>query len=245
MTVGDYLDALKALPFGTPEDIVGREPFLVLSPHPDDETLGCGGLLVRAERAGTRGHVLILTDGSASHPNSKTYPAARLTALRRDEARAAVAALGLPEGRLGFLDLRDAATPSGGPDFEAAVDAIAGRAEAVGARTLLVTWGHDPHCDHETAFAMARASAARLGLRLFAYPVWGLHRAREEALDEPMPRGFRLDIAPEQTVKRRAIDCYPSQMTRMIDDDPEAFCFTEAQLAPFLGTVETFIEVQA
>ena len=244
MTVGDYLDALAALPFGSLEDIVGREPFLVLSPHPDDETLGCGGLLALAERAGGRGHVLILTDGAASHPNSPSYPAARLTALRRDEARAAVAALGLPEGRHGFLDLHDAATPSEGPAFDAAVDAIAARADAIGAGTLLVTWGHDPHCDHETAYAMARAAAARLGLKLYAYPVWGLHRPREDALDAPMPRGYRLDIAAAQAVKRQAIDCYPSQMTRMIDDDPEAFCFTEAQLAPFLGPVETFIEVR-
>ena len=245
MTVGDYLDALATLPFGTVEDIVGREPFLVLSPHADDETLGCGGLLALAEQAGQRGHVLILTDGAASHPNSPSYPAERLTALRRDEARAAVAALGLPEGRLGFLDLHDAATPREGPAFDAAVDAIVARAETTGARTLLVTWGHDPHCDHETAFAMARAAAARLRLRLFAYPVWGLHRARADALAEPMPRGFRLEIGSAQAAKRRAIDCYPSQMTRMIADDPEAFCFTEAQLAPFLGAVEIFIEVQA
>lgn len=243
MTVGDYLDALAALPFGSVEDVVGREPFLVLSPHPDDETLGCGGLLALAERAGLRGHVLILTDGAASHPNSPSYPAERLSALRRDEARVALAALGLPEGRLGFLDLRDAATPSEGPEFDAAVEAIADRAETVSARSLLVTWGHDPHCDHETGFAMARAAAARLGLRLLAYPVWGLHRARTDPLDEPMPRGFRLDIAGAQGEKRRAVDCYPSQMTRMIDDDPGAFCFTPEQLAPFLGPVETFIEV--
>ena len=244
MTVGDILDALAALPFGTVEDVVGRDPFLVLSPHPDDETLGCGGLLALAERAGPAGHVLILTDGAASHPNSPSHPPERLIALRRDEARAAVAALGLPEGRIGFLNLRDAATPSGGPEFDAAVARIVAHAEAVGARTLLVTWGHDPHCDHETAFAMARAAAARLGARLLAYPVWGLHRPRQDVLDAPAPRGFRLDIAAVRPVKRRAIDCYPSQMTRMIDDDPGAFCFTEAQLAPFLGATETFIEVQ-
>ncbi len=243
MTVGDYLDALAALPFGSLDDIVGDEPFLVLSPHPDDETLGCGGLLTLAERAGRRGHVLILTDGAASHPNSPSYPAERLTALRREEARAALAALGLPEGRLGFLDLRDAATPSAGPAFDAAVDAIAAQAEAVGARTLLVTWGHDPHCDHETAAAMARVAAERLGLRLLAYPVWGLHRPRGEAFSGPAPRGHRLDIAAAQAAKRQAIDCYASQMTRMIDDDPSAFCFEAAQLAPFLGSVETFIEV--
>ncbi|WP_237478077.1 PIG-L deacetylase family protein [Lichenibacterium dinghuense] len=244
MTVGDYLDALEALPFGTVGDLTGGAPFLVLSPHPDDETLGCGGLLALAGRAGIEGHVMILTDGAASHRNSPSHPPERLTALRRDEAERAAAELGLPEDRLGFLALRDAATPSEGPAFDAAVDAIVARAEATDVRTLFVTWGRDPHCDHETAFAMARAAAARLGAALYAYPVWGLHLPRGDAFDEPDPRGYRLDIAEARDDKRRAIDRYPSQMTRMIDDDPDAFCFTAEQLAPFLGAVETFIEVR-
>ena len=273
MRAGDYREALGRLPFGKVGDLVGRDPFLVLSPHPDDETLGCGGLLAAAEAAGARGHVLILTDGAASHPNSPSHPAERLTALRRDETRRALGHLGLPEGRLGFLDLRDAATPGDGPEFDAAVDAIVRRAE-VGARALFVTWGHDPHCDHETAYAMARSAAARLsslsridpresaqpshqgrqdvvgepttscsGVRLWAYPVWGLHLPPETEVDEPSPRGWRLDIAVWRAAKRRAIDCYASQMTRLIDDDPSAFCFTEEQLLPFLGDVETFIAV--
>lgn len=243
MKAGDYLAALKTLPAGRLDDLVGRAPFLVLSPHPDDETLGCGGLLIAAERAGVPGHVMILTDGAASHPRSASFPPPRLTALRRDEARRALAHLGLPEDRLACLDLPDAATPSAGPDFDAAVEAIAARARAVAARTLFVTWGHDPHCDHETAFAMARAAAGRLGLPLFAYPVWGLHLPPETDLDVSPPRGFRFDIGADRATKRRALDCYASQMTRLIDDDPEAFCFTEAQLAPFLGEVETFIAV--
>ena len=243
MRAGDYLSALRGLPFGGLGDLVGRDPFLVLSPHPDDETLGCGGLLAMAEAAGVRGHVLILTDGAASHPNSPDYPAGRLIALRRDEARRALGHLGLPEGRLGFLDLRDAATPTGGPEFDAAVDSIARRAGEVGASTLFVTWGHDPHCDHETAYAMAEAAAKRLGATLWAYPVWGLHLPADTEVDEAPPRGWRLDIAALRAAKRRAIDCYASQMTRLIDDDPSAFCFTEEQLLPFLGDAETFIAV--
>lgn len=243
MKAGAYLAALRELPAGGLDALVGREPFLVISPHPDDETLGCGGLLIAAERAGIPGHVLILTDGAASHPGSASFPPRRLAALRREEARRALAQLGLPEGRLACLDLADAATPGAGPAFESAVDAIARRATAVGARTLFVTWGHDPHCDHETAFAMARAAARRLGLRVFAYPVWGLHLPAEVEIAEAAPRGIRLDIAADRAIKRRAIDCYASQMTRLIDDDPAAFCFTAAQLAPFLGDVETFLEV--
>ena len=248
MRVGDYLAFLRCLPFGTVRDLTAGEPFLVLSPHPDDETLGCGGLLAAAGKAGIAAHVVILTDGAASHPGSRSYPAARLTALRHDEARRAVACLGVPDDRLRFLDLPDAATPSEGPTFDAAVDAIVGIARECGAATLFVTWGHDPHCDHETAFAMAkvvktRLAAVRPGCRLWAYPVWGLHLAPDAAIDLDRPKGLTLDIASEREAKLRAIECYASQMTDLIADDPDAFRFTPAQLAPFLGDREIFIEV--
>ena len=248
MRVGDYLQSLQSLPLGTLRDLTGERPFLVLSPHPDDETLGCGGLLAAAGKAGIPAHVLILTDGAASHPGSRSYPPARLTALRQDESRRAVASLGLPAEHLRFLDLPDAATPSAGEGFDAAVDAIVGIARETGAATLFVTWGHDPHCDHETAYAMARAAKARLAaerpsFRLWAYPVWGLHLAPDAVIDQDRPTGLRLAIAAERDAKLRAIQCYASQMTDLIDDDPDAFRFTEAQLLPFLGDREIYIEV--
>ena len=249
MRAGDYLDMLRSLPFGTMGDLTAGQPLLVLSPHPDDETLGCGGLLAAAGKAGIPAYVMILTDGAASHPRSRSYPPARLTALRRDEARRAVACLGMLEDHLRFLDLPDAATPSAGADFDAAVEAIVRLARETEAATLFVTWGHDPHCDHETACAMARVAqsilaAGRPGFRLWAYPVWGLHLPEDAAIDQDRPTGFRLDIEDERDAKLRAIQCYASQMTDLIDDDPDAFCFTPAQLSPFLGDREIYFEVE-
>ena len=243
MRVGAYLQALDGLPFGSLADLVGREPFLVCSPHPDDETLGCGGLIVSALAVGIPAQVLILTDGAGSHPNSRAYAPPRLSELRREEARRATACLGLASDRLGFLDLPDAATPSGGPAFDAAVDAIVETASAAQARTLFVTSGLDPHCDHGTGFAMARSAATRLGARLWAYPIWSLHLPSEHEIDVGSPAGFRLNIAEQTAVKRRALACYASQMTPLIDDDRDGFTFTQAQLAPFLRAHETFIAV--
>ncbi len=248
MRTGDYLETIRSLPFGTLRDLTDGQPFLVLSPHPDDETLGCGGLLAAAGKAGIAAHVVILTDGAASHPKSRSHPPSRLTALRQDEARRAVACLGMREDHLRFLDLPDAATPSAGPAFDAAVEAIVRLAREREAATLFVTWGHDPHCDHETAYAMARVAKSVLaagnpGFRLWAYPVWGLHLPDDGAIDQDRPTGFRLDIAAERDAKLRAIQCYASQMTDLIDDDPDAFRFTQAQLLPFLSDREIYIEV--
>ncbi len=239
-----WQEALRSLPMGGFDDLVAGAPFLVLSPHPDDETLGCGGLLAMAAERGVAAHVMILTDGAASHPSSRAYPPPRLAALRRDEARAALARLGLPADRLSFLDLPDAAAPAEGGAFDDAVATIDATARRVGAKTLFVTSELDPHCDHEAAHAMARAALARLAVRLWAYPIWSLHLDPDVAVSGPPPRGIRLDIGAQREAKQAALQCYASQMTPLIDDDPEGFVMTAEQLAPFLDRVETFIEIR-
>ena len=65
--------------------------------------------------------VVIVTDGSGSHPSSQSYPSARLGDLREHEALQAVTVLGLSAERLHFLRLRDTATPQSGPEFDATV----------------------------------------------------------------------------------------------------------------------------
>ena len=244
MTAGEYLAALTQLPPGSLHDLTAGAPFVVLSPHPDDETLGAGGLIAEACQAGQRAEVVVITDGAGSHPHSKAYPAQRLIELRQAEVMAAGALLGLPPAGMHHLGLPDTSAPSSGPAFEAAVQAIFERCRTIGAETLFVTWDGDPHCDHEATARMARAVRQRMPeLRLWAYPIWGWHLDPALPLDRAPPRGFRLDIAAHQAVKRDAIAAHVSQMTGLIDDDPQGFRFTEATLAPFLGSYEYFIEV--
>ena len=87
--------ALRSLPVADYDAMTGAEPVLVLAPHADDESCGCGGLIAEACARGREIAVTVLTDGTGSHPHSRAYPAPRLRALREAEAREAVAALGL------------------------------------------------------------------------------------------------------------------------------------------------------
>ena len=88
--------------------LAALSPLLVLAPHQDDETLGCGGLLATASRLGLEPRVAYLTDGAASHLGSPTWPRARLARARRREALAALAVLGVPQAQVQFLDWPDA-----------------------------------------------------------------------------------------------------------------------------------------
>src|SRR6185437_8969291 len=110
-TAQDVLARMAALPFAGLDDILAPGPALLLAPHPDDETLGGGGLIAECCALGRELHVLVVTDGTGSHAGSRAWRAERLLALREQEARQAVGELGLAAERIGFLGLRDTEAP--------------------------------------------------------------------------------------------------------------------------------------
>ena len=242
-TVAAALAAIDALPVHPPEALLAAGPLLVLAPHPDDESLGCGGLIAAAVQRGTPPMVVIVTDGGMSHPNSRAYPRRRLRATREAEARAAVAALGLPPDRIAFLGLRDAETPASGPEFDAAVTVIASLALRIDARTVLATWQHDPHWDHQSTHLMAAAAARDAGLRHVAYPVWGLTLPPAALLPGPLPTGMRIDVEPYLVQKRRAIAAHRTQIGGVIVDDPSGFTLPPEFLMLFDRPFEIVLDV--
>src|SRR4029079_5641731 len=85
---------------------------LGLAPHPDDESLGCGGVLHAAASAGVPVHVVFLTNGDANELSFLVYqrrPVVPPTGvldmgrLRGQEALHAARALGLPDDSVTFL----------------------------------------------------------------------------------------------------------------------------------------------
>jgi LmbE family N-acetylglucosaminyl deacetylase len=89
---------------------------LVVAPHPDDETLCCGGVIERVARAGGSVSVVWVTSGDASWltrfitqgPRFATAAGAIDVGLRRmAEARAATAQLGVPQSGQLFLGYPD------------------------------------------------------------------------------------------------------------------------------------------
>jgi LmbE family N-acetylglucosaminyl deacetylase len=244
MKVEAFLSALRTMPLASSGSLTAGKPFVVLSPHPDDESLGVAGVIAAASARRERVDIVVLTDGSGSHPRSVTHPRETLVALRRAEAKRAAARLGVPRDRLVHLGLPDTQAPSTGPAFEHAVDRVLAIIDAAQARALFVTWGHDPHCDHEAADAMARELRRRRPqLKLWSYPIWGWHLDPAADIDAPPPRGFRVDVTSWLTSKHAAIAAHASQMTDLIHDDPTGFRFDERTLAPFMGPYEYLFEV--
>ena len=225
-------------------EIAGDGPILVLAPHADDETIGCGGLIQQAVRAGVAVFIDVLTDGSRSHPNSKSHGRAALATLRQAEATAAARRLGVDAAALRFWPEEDSRLPASGAAGEALVARLRQRLGETRARAVFVTWTDDPHCDHKAAFALAEQSLAGLEHppRLYAYPVWSwtVESMPPNSREGPV---LRLDIRSELALKREALACHASQLDQVIRDDPDGFSLAEGDLALFLQPWETFIAV--
>ena len=186
--------------------------------------------------------VLVLTDGSRSHPRSNEYPPARLAELRRAEARAAVAELGIEADHIGFLGLQDGNAPLRGPHVRAVATEVAHFAKHYGVRTILTTWRHDPHRDHLAAYRIGTLAARMIGANLFCYPVWGWTLPASSWLHTSRISGVRIDITRQLPAKRRAIERHRSQVSGLIRDDPTGFRATPEFLANFDRPFEFFLD---
>ena len=184
--------------------------WLVLAPHPDDEAIGTGALIVDTARRGMLAGVVFLTDGAASHPESASVSPRRLAALRRREAEASLRVLCGARPPATFLDWPDAHPfQPGTAPFHRSARRLAALLRARRADALAVTAADEPHCDHEAAAQLAHAAVAlaRRPVRIFFYGVWSSPAVRAGV------RCLRLDARPTRTLRQRALDCHRSQLT--------------------------------
>lgn len=236
---GELHAQFRNLPETSLEALLGPGTPLILAPHQDDESLGCGGLIAACCAAGRAPLLAFLTDGCGSHPQSRAFPPERLRAIREAEALAAAASLGLAPAQVAFLRAPDTELALDQDRIARALDALAAASGPVG--TVLTTWGHDPHGDHETAAAIGAALAARLGARLLFYPVWGWTLPDDTVLPGPPWRGWRLPIGAQLARKNAAIAAHRSQLGEVITDDPAGFTLPQKLLQHFRGPFEVFL----
>lgn len=230
----------EAAPIRDLDTLVGAGPVFVLAPHPDDESIGCGGLIAASAAAGIPVFVHVLTDGRHSHPGSRAWPPQRIAERREAEARRAGAHLGLAPEALHFER-----EPDGSLLFDWAVaNRIAARIAAQASRwpapVIVAPWRSDPHPDHMAASVIAdlveKACPGAKGLRFL---VWA--KEVRAVIAEATKRGgaVRFPISSYRKHKRRAVRAYRSQSGQLIKDTARARSLPS--LSPFLGRYETYL----
>jgi LmbE family N-acetylglucosaminyl deacetylase len=222
---------------------------VIIIPHPDDEALGCGGLLALLRQAGQPVAAVLTSDGSMSHPHSQDFSAVARRELRYAELRHALSVLGVDESdaNVRYLHLPDSAVPTEGqPGFAEAVAQLAEFLREKQPTTVLVPWRRDPHPDHRATSQITATALTQLAQppRRLEYVVWAWERAAPDDLPRPEEgTGFQLDIAPVLAQKQRAIAAHRSQLAPgIITDDPSGFLLSDTMLAHFAHPIEAYIE---
>lgn len=235
------LDGIRHLPEFDLAEVMRGGPALIVAPHPDDESLGCGGLIVQAAALGASVHIAVVTDGAASHPGLGAQQRSRLRQLRRDETLDAAAVLGVTAGCVSFMSLPDGRAPHRGRGAEAAGQRLASLARDISAQTIFTSWNYDSHPDHVAAHRYAGIAARETQAALFSYPVWAWMLPRDTLMPNRHWQGFSIDITPQLAIKRAAVLRHRSQTTPMVADDPSGFTLSDAQLAAMITSREFFI----
>lgn len=186
---------------------------------------------------------IYVTDGSASHPRSRRFPPPALRALREDEARAGLRALGIAREPV-FLRVADGtAARLDARERDAVAGALAAALGACGCALVFGPWPGEPHPDHAASAALLADALARCAQPpvLWSYAVW-LDEFGAPA-ERPGAHVPFVDVAldaRELARKRAAILAHRSQTTGLIDDDPGGFRIAEDLLERWLAPRERF-----
>jgi LmbE family N-acetylglucosaminyl deacetylase len=180
---------------------------VVVSPHPDDEILACGGLIRQWALAGNPVTVLSVTDGEKAYPDWQG-----LDLIRRRElidglrvlvpVYVAVRRIGIPDGAVAanYNRLRNAVENLLRPGA-----------------TLVAPYEYDGHPDHEATGRVCCEIAHVGDLPIVRYPVWSWHRTVPHSVAELHWRKYPLN-ADTQRAKGRAMQCFASQITPRVGE---------------------------
>ncbi|MFE0023384.1 PIG-L deacetylase family protein [Amycolatopsis sp. NPDC059021] len=184
---------------------------LVVAPHPDDETLGCGGTIARLAAEGVDVHVLAVTVRAAVMWGGTSDPA-----TRRDEFTNACAALGVTSSALAWIDETGELDITTRP--RAVVELIERHEQAslaaVEPDALLIPAAGGFHQDHQVvhraAFAAARVHAR--GSKHTPALVLGFRGVEDHWSAHEEPWRVHVNTSAHWYAKERALRCYISQL---------------------------------
>ncbi|MBO3100907.1 PIG-L family deacetylase [Cellulomonas fengjieae] len=212
---------------------------VVVAAHPDDETLGAGGILAELADAGHPADVVIVSDGAASHPGSPTLDPDALATRRWAEVVEAVHLLSpdSPITMLGHADggLREAR--------DAIEDDLRGLlSDGAQVDQLVAPWRGDGHRDHRIVGEICAALADELGCTLLEYPLWLWHWATPDDARVPWDRMRVVELSDRSVVrKQRAVAAHVTQVTALSSDPRDAPTLHPAFLRTFDRDVEVVV----
>lgn len=226
------------LPPGVAEQITARR-VVVLAPHYDDETLGCGGLLLQLGASGAEVQVVFLSDGSGGvEPVDDPVAYSR---RRRREAEAAAALLGI--AAIDDIGIPDGSLADHRRELTAAIRA---RLHGLAPDLVLLPSPLEVTTDHRVVFAALHDLLHPL------QPGDGLHAALARTrfllyeLNHPQYPDLLVDVSEQMDMIAAATRCYASQLERhpYLAAALGLRCYRTHTLSPVVAGAEAYRTLQ-
>jgi LmbE family N-acetylglucosaminyl deacetylase len=194
-----------------PSRAINLETVLIVAPHPDDETFGCGGMIKLKRDAGVSVRVVLLTDGEAVGGLTRESSEVVVTSRRREFIEASHR-LGLKPDDLRWLHLPDGKLPHPGDEgFEIAVKALLGEIQVFTPGEIYCTHWQDARQDHIAAAHLTQAALEFYSepCTLAFYPIWMWYHASSGLRKRVNFQGvWSLDISSVHSTKKHAMAAY-------------------------------------
>lgn len=175
---------------------------VIIAPHPDDEVIGCAGLIQALVDRGMPPHVIILTGGEGSHRGCCDTSAEEIIAARHQLTLKATATLGLPESHIHCLSYPDGGVAIEHPETERLQTLLSELAP----QSVFVPHRGEGWSDHLQAAEIAKALMEDSSVSIYEYCVW-MWYYNVWRLDSRNARLLRMARAQHQR-KLQAVDAY-------------------------------------
>jgi len=198
---------------------------VVFAPHPDDETLGCGGTIAKKISQGYEVIIVIMTDGR--HAFSKVFgidsdpTPEELKEIRKEEVLRAVKILGVPKENVIFLGFEDGSLEE---NADKAVETIKEIMIKYSPSEIYFPFIKDFHPDHRAANRMIKKCAQELRLTCLKNQYSISHKyARLGPLFERILNLFRksiveVDVSDFLDLKKIAVGEFTSEISTISDE---------------------------
>lgn len=199
-----------------------KKQIVVFAPHPDDETLGCGGTIAKRVKEGYDVLIFFMTDGrnalSKLFGISLNPSPSELKDIREEEAKRAMKILGVTEHNLIFLGIED------GRLEESKSFAQKKILKLLDEKTLTETYfpsNKDENPDHRVTHEIVSSVTRDLNepCRNYRYVISRKYNRigpwRDKILDLFKHNMIRLDTSEFLCLKKMALNEYKSQTTIM------------------------------
>jgi N-acetylglucosamine malate deacetylase 1 len=217
---------------------LSQKSAMVFSPHQDDETFGCGGMIAWKREHGIPVIVTFITDGQGLGNSEDTQN--QIIQIRKQEAVNALEILGVKPSEIYFLEKPDGKLPDlKNEERQQTIKQITELLKRYQPEEVYVPHRKDCHRDHEATYELVRdaIAQAKITVELLQYPIWLFWRAPLFILLklQDIAAAYYVSIASVQDKKNRAISAYYSQISSL----PPGF------IQRFLGSHEIFFKSES